>query len=122
MPYHAGDLSNSSFAAGPLYVCASIGGGCGCFYLGKQAATALWTHPVATKVSQMLGTVKNKPTLLVSLITFVGVTMLRAALGAHGFVRYVKVSSNMTTRRILNDADLDIVGTRTTHILSDHCT
>ncbi|CAH0477858.1 unnamed protein product [Peronospora belbahrii] len=84
---HAGDLSNSSFAAGPLYVCASIGGGCGCFYLGKQAATALWTHPVAAKVSQMLGTVKNKPTLLVSLITFVGVTMLRAALGAHGFVR-----------------------------------
>ncbi|EEY65535.1 uncharacterized protein PITG_03030 [Phytophthora infestans T30-4] len=40
MADHAGDLSGSSFAAGPVYVCASILGGCGCFYLGKQASGA----------------------------------------------------------------------------------
>ncbi|EGZ27771.1 hypothetical protein PHYSODRAFT_476964 [Phytophthora sojae] len=44
---HAGDLSSSSFAAGPLYVCASVLGGCVCFRLGKQAvmaAAALGPH------------------------------------------------------------------------------
>ncbi|CAI5746195.1 unnamed protein product [Peronospora destructor] len=84
---HAGDLSSKSFAAGPLYVCVSIGGGCGCFCLGKQVAAAVWPHPVTAKLSQVVGAVKNRPSLVTSLVTFVGVTMLRAAFGAHGFVR-----------------------------------
>ncbi|CAH0491051.1 unnamed protein product [Peronospora farinosa] len=87
MADHAGDLSSHSFAAGPLYICVSIGGGCGCFCLGKQVAAASCTHPVTATVSRVVGTMKNRPSLMTSLVTFVGVTTLRAALGAHGFVR-----------------------------------
>ncbi|RQM16351.1 hypothetical protein KXD40_002272 [Peronospora effusa] len=87
MADHAGDLSSHSFAAGPLYICVSIGGGCGCFCLGKQVAAAACTHPVTATVSRVVGTMKNRPSLMTSLVTFVGVTTLRAALGAHGFVR-----------------------------------
>ena len=88
---HAGDLSSNSFAAGPLYVSVSIGGGCGCFCLGKKVAAAACTHPVTVKVSRVVGAMKNRPSLVTSLVIFVGATTLRTALGPHGFVRYVKI-------------------------------
>ncbi|KAG6967611.1 hypothetical protein JG688_00006218 [Phytophthora aleatoria] len=87
MADHAGDLSGSTFAAGPIYVCASILGGCGCFYLGKQAVAAAWTNPMTVRASRAVNRMKNKPSLVTSLVAFVGVTTLRAALGPHGFVR-----------------------------------
>ncbi|KAF1793625.1 Major facilitator superfamily domain [Phytophthora cactorum] len=87
MADHAGDLSGSTFAAGPIYVCASILGGCGCFYLGKQAIAAAWTNPMTVRASRAVNRMKNKPSLVTSLVAFVGVTTLRAALGPHGFVR-----------------------------------
>ncbi|KAE9124987.1 hypothetical protein PF010_g5794 [Phytophthora fragariae] len=87
MADHAGDLSSSSFAAGPLYVCASILGGCVCFRLGKQAVTAAWVSPVTAEVSRVVNRMKSRPSLVTCLVTFVGLTALRAALGAHGFVR-----------------------------------
>jgi hypothetical protein len=83
---HAGDLSGANFAAGPLYVCASIVGGCVCFYLGRRAVSA-WVNPMTTKASSVLSGVKNRPSLVTSLVAFVGVTTLRAAFGPHGFVR-----------------------------------
>ncbi|KAG7391790.1 hypothetical protein PHYPSEUDO_003410 [Phytophthora pseudosyringae] len=84
---HAGDLSGSSFAAGPIYVCLSIVGGCGCFCLGKQAVEAAWANPVTAKVSQAVTRMKTKPSLVTSLVGLMVVTTLRAALGPHGFVR-----------------------------------
>lgn len=89
MADHAGDLSSGSFEAGPMYVCASIVGGCACFYLGKQAVAAAWMNPMTAKVGRVVGAMKNKPSLVTGLVAFVGVTTLRAALGPHGFVRYV---------------------------------
>lgn len=87
MADHAGDLSGSSFAAGPVYVCASILGGCGCFYLGKQAVAVMWTNPITVRVSQAVNRMENKPSLVTISVAFVGVTTLIAALGPHGFVR-----------------------------------
>ncbi|KAI9996031.1 hypothetical protein PInf_013209 [Phytophthora infestans] len=87
MADHAGDLCGSSFAAGPVYVCASILGGCGCFYLGKQAVAVMWTNPITVRVSQAVNRMENKPSLVTISVAFVGVTTLIAALGPHGFVR-----------------------------------
>ncbi|KAG6623214.1 putative fluoride ion transporter CrcB [Phytophthora cinnamomi] len=87
MADHAGDLSSSSFAAGPLYVCASILGGCGCFWLGKRAVTAAWMSPVTAQVSRVVNGVKIRPSQVTCLVTFVALTALRAMMGAHGFVR-----------------------------------
>ena len=87
---HAGDLSSGNFVVGPLYICASLGGGCGCFYLGKLTVGAAWTHPIPASVTRVAGAMLNRSSLMTSLVTLVGVTTLRAALGPHGFVRYVK--------------------------------
>ncbi|KAG1699674.1 hypothetical protein DVH05_012568 [Phytophthora capsici] len=87
MADHAGDLSAVNFAAGPMYVCVSVVGACGCFYLGKLAVSMLWKNSITVKVSQMMKRMKNKPSLVTSLVTFVALSTLRAAFGPHGFVR-----------------------------------
>ncbi|KAI9907745.1 hypothetical protein PsorP6_004603 [Peronosclerospora sorghi] len=92
---HAGDLSSRSFAAGPLYVCASIGGGCGFFYLGKQVAATAWMHTTIVGVCQVVGAIKIFSSLATWLAFFVGLTTLRAVLGPHGFVRYVKLETDL---------------------------
>uniref|UniRef100_H3GMW8 Uncharacterized protein n=1 Tax=Phytophthora ramorum TaxID=164328 RepID=H3GMW8_PHYRM len=46
---HAGDLSGDSFVAGPMYVCASVLGGCVCFWMGKQAAA--WVNLMTSRVA-----------------------------------------------------------------------
>uniref|UniRef100_A0AAV1T5P5 Uncharacterized protein n=1 Tax=Peronospora matthiolae TaxID=2874970 RepID=A0AAV1T5P5_9STRA len=84
---HAGDLSSETVAAGPLYICASLGGGCGCFYLGKLTVVAAWKHPILASVTRVAGAMLNRSSLMTSLVALVGVTTLRAALGPHGFVR-----------------------------------
>ncbi|TDH65248.1 hypothetical protein CCR75_008867 [Bremia lactucae] len=84
---HAGDLSGISFGAGPIYICISTLGGCCFFYLGYQVAFAKWIKPLAGYASKALHKIVHKVSLLKSLVTFVGVTTLRAALGSHGFVR-----------------------------------
>ncbi|KAL3673919.1 hypothetical protein V7S43_001606 [Phytophthora oleae] len=87
MADHAGDLSAVNFAAGPIYVCVSILGGCGCFYLGKQAVSMVWKNSNTGEMSRVMNKMKNKPSLVTSLVAFVTLSTLRAALGPHGFVR-----------------------------------
>ncbi|KAL4125648.1 hypothetical protein PRIC2_009229 [Phytophthora ramorum] len=81
---HAGDLSGDSFVAGPMYVCASVLGGCVCFWMGKQAAA--WVNLMTSRVRRVIKRVK-RPSLMACLVGFVGLTTLRATLGPHGFVR-----------------------------------
>lgn len=59
-----------------------------CFRLGKQAVMAAWMSPITADVSRLVSRMKNRPSLVTCLVTFVGLTALRAALGPHGFVRY----------------------------------
>ncbi|CEG36743.1 Putative fluoride ion transporter CrcB [Plasmopara halstedii] len=81
---HAGDLSSTNLIAGPIYVCLSIIGGCSFFCFGKYFAQFKWSFQVSKmRVKRM----KMKVSLVTMLLAFVGMTIVRAAFGSHGFVR-----------------------------------
>ena len=118
---HAGDLSSGNFAVGPLYICASIGGGCGFFYLGKQTVAVAWPHSMPDPVTRVAGAMLNKSSLMTCLVTLVGVTTLRAALGPHGFVRYVMALVFDKRQGEVGQRDVCIVAViRTTRSSLDH--
>lgn len=88
MADHAGDLSTQIIAAGVLYVCASVVGGCWCFLVGKAVVRPVLTSP---PIAGLLHTISHakKPSLLSTSVAFIGLSTLRAVFGPHGFVRCV---------------------------------